>query len=164
MKSTRADGDSVNVLEANTEDSIERMMGEILWHCRETRQRTEKTNLSLSFVHGESPEGLPGSERLACKKRSVENLGDPNGSRRQRYGKRFLRHARGNPDTELDRSLKPVERGGDPDREGRGAGSGWGVRPAHSTPSTGKPCAWGRGRQCDAARTGYFTRTSRIGS
>jgi len=31
--------------------------------------------------HGEIPEGLSGSERLACKKRSVENLGDPIDSR-----------------------------------------------------------------------------------
>ena len=56
-------------------------MDEILWHCRETRQRTEKTNLVLRYRHGEIPEGLSGSERLACKKRSTENLGDPNGSR-----------------------------------------------------------------------------------
>ena len=55
-----------------------------MWHCRETRQRTEKTNIALRFGHGEIPEGLPGSERLACKKRSVENLGDPIGSRGQR--------------------------------------------------------------------------------
>ncbi len=52
-------------------------MGEILWHCRETRQPTEKTNLALRLGHGETPEGLSGSERLACKKRSVEDLGDP---------------------------------------------------------------------------------------
>jgi hypothetical protein len=56
-------------------------MGEILWHCRETRQRTENTNIALRSVHGEIPEGLSGSERLACKKRSVENLGGPIGSR-----------------------------------------------------------------------------------
>ena len=55
-----------------------------MWHCRETRQRTEKTNIALRFGHGEIPEGLSGSERLACKKRNVENLGDPIGSRRQR--------------------------------------------------------------------------------
>ncbi len=53
-----------------------------MWHCRETRQKTEKTNIDLRHRHGEIPEGLSGSERLACKKRSVENLGDPNGSRR----------------------------------------------------------------------------------
>ena len=56
-------------------------MGEIEWHCRETRQRTEKTNIALRYGQGEIPEGLPGSERLACKKRSVENLGGPIGSR-----------------------------------------------------------------------------------
>jgi len=58
-------------------------MEEILWHCRETRQPTEKTNFDLWYRHGEIPEGLSGSERLACKKRSVENLGDPIGSREQ---------------------------------------------------------------------------------
>jgi hypothetical protein len=80
-KGNQADGDSVNVLEANTEESLGRAMVEILWHCRETRQQTENTNIALRFGHGEIPEGLPGSERLACRKRSVENLGDPIGSR-----------------------------------------------------------------------------------
>ncbi len=84
VKSVEADGDSVNVLEANTEESLERTMGEMMWHCRETRQQTEKTNIALRFGHGEIPEGLSGSERLACRKRSVENLGGPIGSRRQR--------------------------------------------------------------------------------
>jgi len=56
-------------------------MVEIWWHCWETRQRTEKTNIDLRYGQGEIPEGLSGSERLACKKRSVENLGDPIGSR-----------------------------------------------------------------------------------
>ncbi len=69
--------------EANTEESLDETMGEILWHCRETRQQTEKTNIALRPGHGEIPEGLPGSKRLACEKRSVENLGDPIGSRRQ---------------------------------------------------------------------------------
>jgi hypothetical protein len=45
---------------------------------------TEKTNIVLRSGHGEIPEGLSGSERLACRKRSVENLGDPIGSRRKR--------------------------------------------------------------------------------
>jgi len=57
-------------------------MGEMMWHCRETRQPTEKTNIALRSGHGEIPEGLSGSERLACRKRSVENLGGPIGSRR----------------------------------------------------------------------------------
>jgi hypothetical protein len=78
----KADGDSVNVLEANTEESLVDTMEEILWHCRETRQETEKTKIVLRYRQGEIPEGLPGSERLACKKRSVENLGGPIGSRR----------------------------------------------------------------------------------
>jgi hypothetical protein len=51
-----------------------------MWHCRETRQPTEKTKIDLRYWHGEIPEGLSGSERLACKKRSVENLGGPIGS------------------------------------------------------------------------------------
>ena len=55
-------------------------MDEIAWHCRETRQRTEKTNIVLRYRQGEIPEGLSGSERLACTKRSVENLGGPIGS------------------------------------------------------------------------------------
>jgi hypothetical protein len=41
---------------------------------------TEKTNIDLTERMGEIPEGLSGSERLACKKRSVENLGGPMGS------------------------------------------------------------------------------------
>ncbi len=76
-----ADGDSINVLEANTEESLAGAMGEMGWHCRETRQRTEKTNLVLRQRHGEIPEGLSGSERLECWKRSVKNLGGPIGSR-----------------------------------------------------------------------------------
>jgi hypothetical protein len=84
VKGITADGDSVNVLEANTEESSDETMVEIAWHCRETRQQTEKTNIDLKFRQGEIPEGLSGSERLACKKRSVENLGGPIGSRGQR--------------------------------------------------------------------------------
>jgi hypothetical protein len=81
VKGNKADGDSVNELETNTEESLDPTMDEIMWHCRETRQQTEKTNIALRSCHGEIPEGLPGSERLACRKRSVENLGDPIGSR-----------------------------------------------------------------------------------
>ena len=58
-------------------------MEEILWHCRETRQQTEKTNIILKYWHGEISEGLSVPKRLACKKRSVENLGGPNGSRKE---------------------------------------------------------------------------------
>jgi len=79
----KADGDRVILLEANTEESLAETRDEILWHCRETRQPTENTNIVPRSRQGEIPEGLPGSERLACKKRSVENLGDPVGSRRQ---------------------------------------------------------------------------------
>ena len=44
-KGNKADGDSVNGLEANTEESVVETMVEIVWHCRETRQRTEKTTI-----------------------------------------------------------------------------------------------------------------------
>jgi len=94
------------VLEANTEDSLDNAMGEMMWHCRDhfawskigrtqcarrvrsndgahqTRQQTEKTKVVLRWSPGKIPEGLSGSECLACKKRSVENLGGPDGSRR----------------------------------------------------------------------------------
>ena len=57
----------VNVAEAYTEESVAEMMIEILWHCRETRQRTENTNIDLRFSRGEIPEGRSGSERLAWR-------------------------------------------------------------------------------------------------
>ncbi len=41
----KADGDRVNLLEADTEEALVDTRDEIVWHCRETRQRTEKTNL-----------------------------------------------------------------------------------------------------------------------
>jgi len=41
---------------------------------------TENTNIDLRLRRGEIPEGLPGSERLACSKRSAKNLGVPMGS------------------------------------------------------------------------------------
>jgi hypothetical protein len=71
------DGDSVNKLEADTEESLAETMGEILWHCRETRQETENTNVVLRCWRGEISEGPSGFERLACWKRSVRNLGAP---------------------------------------------------------------------------------------
>jgi hypothetical protein len=76
---------------------------------------------------------------------------------------RLLRHQRENPETELDRSLEPAYGGSDSDRGGRVAGSGWGVRLAHSTLSTGKPCTWGRGQQSDVVCKGNFTRTCWVG-
>ena len=69
--------------EANTEESLVGTMVEIKWHCRETRQKTEKTNIDLKWRHGEIPEGLSGSERLACRKRSITNLGGPISSRKR---------------------------------------------------------------------------------
>jgi hypothetical protein len=56
-------------------------MVKILWHCGETQQRTEKTNIDLRVRQGEIFEGLSGSKRLACKKRNIRNLGGPIGSR-----------------------------------------------------------------------------------
>ena len=84
VNNVSTDGDSVKTLEANTEESLVNKMGELLWHCRETRQQTEKTNIALRYGHGEIPEGLSGSKRLACKKRSIRNLGGPIGSRERR--------------------------------------------------------------------------------
>ena len=81
VNNVSTDGDSVKTLEANTEESLVNTMGALLWHCRETRQQTEKTNIALRYGHGEIPEGLSGSKRLACKKRSIRNLGGPIGSR-----------------------------------------------------------------------------------
>lgn len=83
VNDNKADGDSVNVLEANTEESLLNTMVEILWHCRETRQQTEKANIALRYEQGEIPEGLSGSKRLACEKRSIRNLGGPIGSRKR---------------------------------------------------------------------------------
>ena len=57
VNNVSTDGDSVKTLEANTEESLVNTMGELLWHCRETRQQTEKTNIALSYGHGEIPEG-----------------------------------------------------------------------------------------------------------
>jgi hypothetical protein len=82
----------------------------------------------------------------------------------QGKGMRLLRHRRGNPAKEPDRDRSPAHRGSHPDREGREAGSCWGVRPTHSTASTGEPCTSGRGRQSYAACKGNFNRTRRAGS
>ncbi len=57
----KAGGDGVKSSEANTEESIDRTRVEILWHCRETRQQTEKTNIDLKNCRGEIPEDLSGS-------------------------------------------------------------------------------------------------------
>jgi hypothetical protein len=91
-------------------------------------------------------------------------LGGPISSRERKAGMRLLRHIRGNLETELGRNLSMAYRGSHPDRVGREAGSWWGVRPTHSTLSTGEPCTWGRGRQSYAACKGNFTQTRRAGS
>jgi hypothetical protein len=85
------------------------MKSEIRWRRRETRRSTENTNFALRFWPGEIPEGLSGSERLAWRKRSVENLRYPNDSWRNRHGMRILSHIRGNPDTEVSRNLNRTE-------------------------------------------------------
>jgi hypothetical protein len=74
VKSIHTGGHVVNETEAHAEESVADMMIEIVWHCRETRQRTENTNVDLRYPHGEIPEGRSGSERLACRQRSVRNL------------------------------------------------------------------------------------------
>ncbi len=63
--------------EANTEESIARTMVEIEWHCRETRQRTEKTNFDLKFRYGEIPEGLSGSLAPGMQEEKRRELGRP---------------------------------------------------------------------------------------
>ena len=45
-------------IQRNRDDAT---MEEIMWHCRETRQSTENTNIVLKSRHGEIPEGLSGS-------------------------------------------------------------------------------------------------------
>jgi hypothetical protein len=52
----KAVGDGFNVLEAYTEEPLK----------------------------GKAPEGLPGSESVACGKRSIRNLGDPSTSSSKR--------------------------------------------------------------------------------
>jgi len=63
---------------------------------------------------GEHPEGLPGSTKSAVYvARSIRNLGDPSGSCLGEVlgnGIRLLSHARGNPDTEVGRSLSHSSR------------------------------------------------------
>ena len=89
---------------------------------------------------GELPEGLPGSTKsVGCVERSVRNLGGPLGSgggKAVAQGIRILSHARGNPDTEVGRSLPDPESpsAGKPRRaETRCAEDPTGVRSAYST-------------------------------
>ena len=66
---------------------------------------------------GEIPEGPPGSTKsVVCVERSVRNLGGPPGSGRAwetrgkaSQGIRIMSHGRGNPDTEVGRSLNEPE-------------------------------------------------------
>jgi len=163
VNSIEAGGDGVEMPEANTEESIDGIMVEILWHCRETRQQTEKTNIDLRFCHGEIPEGLSGSLAPGMQEEKRRELGRPHRLLVEEDGMWILRHRRGNPETDLSQSLSTAYRESHSDREGREADSWWGVRPAHSTLSTGEPCTWGRGRQSYAADKGNFIRTCRTG-
>jgi hypothetical protein len=66
---------------------------------------------------GEIPEDLSGSTKsVVCVERSVRNLGGPTGSYCERetrgkaaQGLRIMSHGRGNPDTEVGRSLNEAE-------------------------------------------------------
>ena len=66
---------------------------------------------------GEIPEDLPGSTKsVVCVERSVRNLGGPPGSCSERetrgkpsQGIRIMSHGRGNPDTDVGRSLNEAE-------------------------------------------------------
>ncbi len=77
VKHIIAVGDSVNVLEAHTEESSVGAMVEIWWHCRETRQQTEKTNFDLRHRHGEIPEGPSGSLAPGMLVEKRRELGRP---------------------------------------------------------------------------------------
>jgi len=89
---------------------------------------------------------------------AFENLGDLEdsfGTHRERQGMRRLRHGRGNPDTELGRSLRRLTAGapgltrrrkvGRVIREESKADGSRGVGSAHSTQRAGEPSAGGRG-------------------
>lgn len=108
--------------------------------------------------HGEIPEVRRGHQGVACMERSVRNLGDLGGSSAtdpERHGMRRLRHARGNPDTGLGRSLRRAgrrtiqetmsEEVGRCSREARPADGFRGVGSAHSTRRAGEPPTGGRG-------------------
>jgi hypothetical protein len=80
-------------------------MDEIVWHCRETRQSTENTNIVLKSRHGEIPEGLSGSLAPGMLEEKRRELGRPHRLLGVAIRERIMRHARGNPETELGRDL-----------------------------------------------------------
>ena len=95
-----------------------------MWHCRETRQRTEKTNIDLRYRHGEIPEGLSGSLAPGMLEEKRRELGRPH-----RLPEAKIRHA----DIETQKG-KPGDRVrpkpkacllGKPDRPRREAGRKW---------------------------------------
>jgi hypothetical protein len=77
---------------------------------------------------------------------------------------RLFRSIRGNPDPYLNRNLSVALQVRLTDRDGRLSDGFWEVGPAHSTPSTGKPCTWGRGRQGYVVHKGNFNQTVELGS
>ena len=82
VKGLNAGGDVVNETEANTEESLSRNDDRDTVALPGNQAATENTNIDLRFRRGEIPEGLPGSERLACGERNAGNVGGPIGSRR----------------------------------------------------------------------------------
>ena len=100
------------------------------------------------YPYGECSEGLPGSTKsVGCVERNARNLGDPGSSwtlkesRASTQEIRILSHRRGNPETEVGRTLNEDERTqteGGPGRQTRPkrrreADDCQGVRSAHST-------------------------------
>lgn len=61
-------------LQRNRDDAT---MEEIMWHCRETRQSTENTNIVLKSRHGKIPEGLSGSLAPGMLEEKRRELGRP---------------------------------------------------------------------------------------
>jgi hypothetical protein len=66
--------------------------------------------------YGECSEGLPGSTKsVGCVERNARNLGDPSGSWTPKMSgastqeKRIVCHIRGNPETEVGRTLNVDE-------------------------------------------------------
>ena len=89
-------------IQRNRDDAT---MEEIMWHCRETRQSTENTNIVLKSRHGEIPEGLSGSLAPGMLEEKRRELGRPHRLLGVAIRERIMRHARGNPETELGRDL-----------------------------------------------------------
>ena len=158
-------------------------MNEIGWHRRETRRTTENTNFDLRLRPGEIPEDLsgspaPGTEKekrpelersprfLGASTRSADNEprqgtkspGAILNSRRlaRRVSHREVANRPGNGSKPKPTSCVDQVRLANP-IEGR-VKDRWEVRLAHSTPSTGKPCTWGRGQPWYVVHIGNICR------